>query len=161
MRYKVKQKIFSFGDNFKIKDENDREQFIVKGKVFSFGDKLTILDNTGNEVAYIEQELFRLLPRYNIYVNGKVRATVKKEFTLFKPKFSIESNTGNYTIEGNMFAYNFKINKNGKVIAEVNKGWFRLSDTYGVDIIDNEDHGFILALVIVIDQAIHDNDNHN
>ena len=31
---------------------------------------------------------------------------------------------------------------------------------YGVDIVEGEDYGFALSLVIVIDQVIHD-DNHN
>lgn len=156
MRYKIKQKIFSFGDDFTVKDANDYDRFIVKGKVFSLGDKLKVTDLDGNEIAYIEQELFRFLPKYNIYVNGHHRATVKKELSFFKPKFFIESSTGNYSIEGNILSYDFNILKNNQIVAVINKGWFTLSDTYGVDVVDHEDHGFILSLVIVIDQTLHD-----
>lgn len=159
MRYKVRQKVFSFGDDFTIKDVNDYDRFIVKGKVFSLGNKLKVTDLNGYEVAYIEQELLHFLPRYNIYVEGQVRATVKKELSFFKPKFSIESSTGNYTIEGNVLSYDFNILKGNQIVAVVNKGWFTFSDTYGVDIVEDEDHGFILSLVIVIDQTLHDNKN--
>jgi uncharacterized protein YxjI len=55
---------------------------------------------------------------------------------------------------------NFNILRDGRQVAEVSKRWFAWSDTYGVDISDEEDPVFILALVIVIDQVIHDN-NHN
>lgn len=159
MRYKVRQKVFSFGDNFTIKDVDDYDRFIVKGKVFSLGDKLKVTDLQGNEIANIEQELFRFLPKYNIYVSGQLRATVKKELSFFKPRFYIESSSGNYTIEGNIISHDFNILKDDQVVAVINKGWFTLSDTYGVDIVDHEDHGFILSLVIVIDQTLHDNKN--
>ncbi|MTI47172.1 LURP-one-related/scramblase family protein [Sporosalibacterium faouarense] len=156
MRYEVRQKVFSFGDDFTIKDSNEYDQFIVKGKVFSLGDKLKVTDMEGNEVTSIEQQLMSFLPKYHIYTNGQLRATVKKELSFFKPKFYIESSTGNYSMEGNILAYDFNILKNGEIIAIVNKGWFTFSDTYGVDIVDNEDQGFILSLVIVIDQVLHD-----
>ncbi|NLN40539.1 MAG: hypothetical protein GX160_00825 [Clostridiales bacterium] len=161
MRFIVRQKIFSFGDNFTIKDEYGREHFIVKGKVFSFGDKLRIYDMAGHELYYIEQKLFRLLPEYTIYQSGQPVARVKKEFTFFRPKFNITSTMGNFTIEGNFLGMDFSIKKNGRLVAQVSKRWFSLSDTYGVDITEDEDYGFLIALVIVIDQVIHDNNNNN
>ncbi|MDR5658494.1 LURP-one-related family protein [Serpentinicella sp. ANB-PHB4] len=94
MKYKIRQKIFSFGDNFTIKDENDEPQFIVRGKVFALGDKLKLEDLAGNELIAIEQKLLRFLPEYNIFHQGKHMAMVKKAFTFFKPKFTITSSTG-------------------------------------------------------------------
>ena len=35
MRYVMKQKLFSWGDDFVIKDENGNEVFFVDGKAFS------------------------------------------------------------------------------------------------------------------------------
>jgi uncharacterized protein YxjI len=160
MRYKVRQKIFSFGDNFAIKDDNDTPHFIVRGKVFTIGDKLTLEDLNGNELFYIEQKLFKLLPEYYIFQNGTQVAKIKKEFTLFKPKFYIESNFGDYKMQGDILSYNFNILKGGRKVAAVRKKWFSFSDTYGVEISDEENQAFLLTLVIVIDQVIHDS-NHN
>lgn len=160
MRFMIKQKIFSFGDNFTINDEMGNPRYQVKGKVFSFGDKLRICDIQGNELVYIEQKLFKLLPEYTIYYNGNPAARVKREFTFFKPKFNIESLIGNYTIDGNFWGMDFNVVKEGRVVAQVSKKWFAFGDTYGVDISEDEDNAFILALVIVIDQVINDN-NHN
>ena len=42
MRYLMKQKLFSFGDDFTIKDADGKEAFYVDGKVFSIGNKLSI-----------------------------------------------------------------------------------------------------------------------
>lgn len=160
MIYQIKQKIFSFGDKFSIKDEMGQDVFYVRGKVFSLGNKLSIEDLDGNEVVYIEQKLFKFLPEYSIYLYGSYAAKVKKELSFFKSSFVIDSSFGNYKVEGDFFSLNFTILKNGITVAKVDKEFFSFSDTYGADINDNEDQAFMLALVIVIDQVLHDN-NHN
>ncbi len=160
MRFLVRQKIFSFGDNFTIKDEYGNDHFMVRGKVFALGDKLRLYNMAGQELFYIEQKLFRFLPEYTIYSSGQPIATVKREFTFFKPRFNISSTMGDFTIEGNFLGMDFSILNNGRLVAQVSKRWFSFSDTYGVDIVEGEDYAFLLALVIVIDQVIHDN-NHN
>jgi uncharacterized protein YxjI len=156
MRYKIRQRIFSFGDNFIIRDEYDKARFEVRGRVFSFGDKLKIYDMVDNELVYIEQEMFHLLPRYNIYLEGSFAASVKKELSFFRPSFIIESSMGNYTIDGDIFAHEFEVLKDGRQVAYVSKGWFTLSDSYGADIADGENQAFMLAMVIVIDQILYD-----
>lgn len=159
MRYIVRQRIFSFGDNFAIKDEMENDRYIVQGKVFSFGDKLRLLDLVGNELFYIEQQLFRFMPEYYIYAGGQQVASVKKQLTFFTPKFIIDSIYGGYNIEGSIFAYDFQIYKDGKEVATINKQWFAFSDCYGIEIADGEDHAFILTLAIVLDQILHDNEH--
>ena len=160
MKYLINQKIFSIGDKYTIKDEFGKDQYYVKGKIFALGDKLRIYDNNDIERVYIEQKLFKLLPEYLIYLDGEYTAKIKKEFSLLRPKFKIDSNFGQYSVEGNFLGYYFKIMKNGNVVAYVSKKFFAIRDSYGVDIADNENDLLILALVIIIDQVIHD-DNHN
>lgn len=161
MRYQIRQKIFSFGDNFVIRGENEEPRFIIKGKVLSFGDKLSLQDLNENELFYIEQKVFTFLPEYHIFQNGTEVAMVKKEFTFFKPRFIIDSQYGNYEMEGDIFGYDFQITKGGRTVAYVSKKWFSFSDTYGVDIDDYENQAFLLSLVIVIDQVIHDENRNN
>lgn len=160
MRFLVKQKVFTWGDNFTIKDDAGIDRFRVRGQIFTFGNKLHIYDMAGRELIYIEQKLFRFLPEYTIYYLGKAMATVKKEFTFFKPKFNIYNRDVNYSILGNFLAMDFAILRDGKEIAYVSKRWLSWGDTYAVDVADGENEAFILALVIVIDQVIYD-DNHN
>jgi uncharacterized protein YxjI len=156
MRYQIRQRIFSLGDNFTIKNEYGDELFRVRGKVFSLGDKLSIESMSGQEIVYIEQRLFKFLPQYSIYMNGSEVATVKKEFSFFTPRFHIGSSFGSYEMEGEIFSHEFQIFNNGKEVAHVSKAWFSFSDTYGVDISDSENQAFMLAMVIVIDQVLHD-----
>ncbi len=161
MRYLVRQKIFSLSDRFHIQDEYGNIRFEVEGKIFSLGNKLRIYDMDGRELIYIEQKLWRLLPEYNIYKGSSLVARVKRELTFFKPRFTIESQYGDLTIDGDIFAHNFNILKNGRPIAWVSKKWMSLSDTYTVEIAPGEDEAFILSLAIVLDQILYDNNRNN
>lgn len=161
MIFEIRQKIFSFSDRFAIKDELGNEQYFVNGKLFSIGKKLTLEDGFGNELFHIEQKLFRFLPEYHIYYQGQDVATVKKQFSFFRPSFEIQSIYGNFTIDGNIMSHDFQIYKDGFSIAQISKQWFSFSDTYGVNIMDNENIPFILSLVIVLDMVLYDNDNRN
>lgn len=159
MRYIIREKIFSFSDSFTINDERNNPCYEVRGKVFSFGNKLDLYDMSGNHKLYIEQKLFRLLPEYTIYKGDREVAKVFREFTFFKPKYTIDSRYGNFTIDGDVFAHEFNILKDGSIVAWVSKQWISFSDTYTVDVLSEEDQPFILSLVIVLDQIHHDNRN--
>lgn len=74
--------------------------------------------------------------------------------TFFKHSYNIYSIYGEYKMKGlDIFDHAFTLaNKDGKTIAIVNKKFFSMADTYGVEIIDTdqEDHAFILALILVL-----------
>ena len=159
MKYAVKQKIFALADSFTIKDEAGRDVYVVKGKLISIGKKLKLHDTSGNELAYIEQKLLRLLPEYEIYTSGDLRATVKKRFTLFRNNFDIHATDGNYEVKGNFLGLEFAIVKEGQEVAQISKKFFALSDTYGVEVRDGSDPLLILSLAIVIDMVCHEDHN--
>lgn len=158
MEYKIRQKIFSFGDNFTVNNSNDEPVLVVEGKVFSIGNKLKILDLNMNELFYIEQKIFKLLPEYNIYQNGNVVAHLKKEFSFLKSKIKISSQYGNFSIEGNLIQHNFVVRKDGEVVAEVVKKLMSFTDFYTLNLKNEENRDFMITLVIVIDQILHDNE---
>ena len=114
----------------------------------------------GNELYYIEQRVFRFLPEYYLYSNGQQVACIKREMSFFKPKLNIQSVYGNFEVVGNFVGMNFDILRNNMLAASISKKWISFSDSYQVDISDNEDHAFILTLAIILDQIFHDN-NHN
>jgi len=58
MRYVLKQKLLSFGDDFRIKDDAGRDVYFADGKAFSFGDQLSFQELDANELAFIKQKVF-------------------------------------------------------------------------------------------------------
>ena len=91
MRYVMKQKLLSWGDDFVIRDEAGRDVFYVDGKAFSLGNQLSFQDMQGNELASIRQKLLAWGPTYEIYGRGELKAVVKKAlFTLLHCRFSVD-----------------------------------------------------------------------
>src|SRR6267143_2972065 len=105
MRYILKQKLFSLGGAFYIKDDQGQDVFLVEGKVFSFGHQLSFQDMAGNELAYIRQKLLSWGPTYEIYRDDQLFAVVKKElFHFFKHVFSVDvPGPGDLLAEGDFF----------------------------------------------------------
>ena len=90
MKLYIREKVFSWGDKFFVKDEAGRDKYVVEGEIFSWGKKLHVYDMMGNEVAFIKQELWSWLPRYYVFCGDRQVAEIKKEFTFFFPKYSSE-----------------------------------------------------------------------
>ncbi|HHY65386.1 MAG TPA: hypothetical protein GX501_10105 [Clostridiaceae bacterium] len=151
----IKQKVFTIGDKYNIFNEQGQVEFTVQGEIFTFGAKIHIYDATGVEVYYIEQKLFRFLPEYNIYSGNNLVATVKKELSFFRPRLMIRSQFGDYTVEGNLFGMDFAILCNGIALGEIHKAWFSWGDSYELIVNNDDDVPLFCALVIAIDNCIH------
>jgi len=157
MQYQMKQKLFSWGDDFTITDENDAPVFFVDGKAFSFGDQLSFQDMSGNELAYIKQKLLSFGPSYEVYRQGELAAVVKKElFTFFSCSFIVDvPGPDDLSAKGDLLDHEYRFERGGRTVAEVSKKWFSFTDSYGVDIAEGEDAVLILASTVVIDMACH------
>ena len=55
-------------------------------------------------------------------------------------------------VQGNAVDHEYTITRNGTTVATVSKRWFRIRDTYGVEVMPGEDHAFVLAVAAAIDQ---------
>ena len=157
MRYIMKQKLFSWGDDFVIKDAEGNDAYFVDGKAFSFGNQLSFRDMGGQELAYIKQKVLSWGPTYEIYRGGELAAAVKKElFTLFHCTFTVdEPGPDDLTAEGDFTDHEYSFSRNGRSVARVSKQWFAWTDTYGVDIDPGEDDVLVLVSTVVIDMACH------
>ena len=161
MRYVMKEKVLSWGDDFRIRDASGRDVFYVDGKVFSFGDKLSFKDMDGNELALIDQKLLSVGPTYEIFRGGRRVAVVKKKrFTLLRTRFTVDvPGPDDLEAVGNFIGHDYTFERGGREVARVSKKWFRMTDTYGVEVEDGEDDVLILASCVVIDLCMHPDDN--
>jgi uncharacterized protein YxjI len=160
MRYVLKQKLLSWGDDFYIRDADGRDVYFVDGKGFSLGNQLSFQDLAGTELAFIKQKLLAWGPTYEITRGGELMAVVKKElFALFHHRFSVDvPGPDDLEAEGNFTDHEYEFRRGGRLVATVSKQWFAWSDTYGIEIDDNEDQVLLLASAVVVDQACHPDD---
>jgi uncharacterized protein YxjI len=157
MRYVMRQKLLSLADSFTIKDENERDAYVVKGKLFSFGDKLSFLDAAGNELVYIDQRLLNWGPTYELWRGADLLAVVKRQlFSFIHHRFTVDvPGPDDLEAEGDFLDHEYAFTRGDRVVATVSKKWFSWTDTYGIEIADGEDAVLILASAVVVDMVCH------
>lgn len=149
MRLYMKEKVFSWNERFTVKDENGWDKYFVEGEFFSLGKKLHLLNVHGEEMAFIHQRLFTLMPRFAVTVAGRELAEIRKEFTFFFQRYVIDGL--GWEIDGDVWAHDYVIRKNGRTIVRITKEWFTWGDSYVLDILDPADELVALAVVLTVD----------
>ena len=159
MRYLVREKVFSIGDDFWVTDEQGNEAFLVDGKALRLRQTFELKDRSGAIVATVRKRLLAVRDSMDIERDGAVIATVKK--AVFSPLHhrSVVELPGGGELEaiGNILDKEFEIRSGGAVLAQVSRSWFRMRDTYGVDVAPGQDDVLFLAIAAALDR-IHDDD---
>ena len=155
MRYQLKDKLFSIGGDAMIQDASGRDLLFVDGKAISLGRRLEIKDLQGNRLATIQQQLIALTPTFEIHQRGGVGAKISMKLLSLRDRLKIDV-PGNDDLEarGNIFHHEYGIFRGGREVAHISKAWIALSDTYGIDIDDDQDQVLILACAVVIDEIL-------
>ena len=159
MKLYIKEKIIDIRTRFFIKNENGENIYEVTNKIFSLAKKSTITDMTGNKIAYIEQEIFKLLPKYNIYFNDTFYCDMTKEFSLMKNNYNLSNG---YTVKGDMLMHNITIqDPSGNVICYINREFFTIGDKYEIEIFAPNQLNIILAISTVIANEVNRKQDRN
>lgn len=151
--FKMREKLLSFGDDFWIEDDRGRRAYFVDGKALRVRQTLLFKDPQGNELASIQEKMARVRDTMDIERNGQRLATVKKAMiTPVRERYSIElAGGGEMEAKGNILDHEYTIERDGRKVAEASKRWFRVADTYGIEIAPGEDAVLLLAAVVIID----------
>jgi uncharacterized protein YxjI len=154
--YVIRERLFRVGEDSDITDEAGQPVFRVDGKVLSLSNRLILLDTAGREVGQVHRKLVALRPAYEITIDGKDVAEVRKHlFSGFGERFTIDvRGAGDMEIDGDIFGHEFTIERNGQVVATISKRWLTVTSSYAVDIAPGEDDVLILASVLALDLAI-------
>jgi uncharacterized protein YxjI len=89
---------------------------------------------------------------------GRTVATVKKALVSpLRDRMSVSVEGGqDLDVQGNIVDHEYSIKAGGAKVAEVSKRWFRVADTYGVEIAPGQNEILLLAVTAVIDSMTHD-----
>ena len=159
MQLCIRQRVFAWGDTYDVYDEFGQPKYFVKGAAFSLGHQIRVYEKTtGREVGAILQRLLTLMPTFEIVVNGQVCGTVRKRFTLFMPKYDVDYK--GWVCEGDLFCWDYRVMENGREVMRINKEFLTWGDTYSMYYRDAAHEIPGLLLVLAIDAANCDNDNH-
>jgi uncharacterized protein YxjI len=160
-RYKIRQNLISIGDDFWIENEEGKKVFKVDGKVLRIRKTLVFEDAKGKKLAQIQERLLTIKDTMVVEdADGRDIATIKKALIApFRDKWDVKVKNGpDLDVQGNILDHEYSIKHGRDKVAEISKKWFRLTDTYGVEIDPGQNDILILAVAIAIDMMAHDDD---
>ena len=163
MRYQVRERLFSIKDDFWVTDADGNRAFFINAKVLSVHHTLELQDASGRNVAEIKHKLLTATDAMEVEHDGAVVATVHK--AVFSPLHhrAVIDVAGGRRLEavGNIVDKDFEIRDGGRVVAQVSRAWFRVRDTYGVDVAPGEDDVLMICIAICLDRIHEEEEQHD
>jgi uncharacterized protein YxjI len=150
-RYQMREQLLSIGDDYWIEDESGHRAFKVDGKAVRVRDTFVLRDAAGNEAVKIQERAVRVRDTMEIE-RAAGNATVHKNLVGLRDRFKIDVAGGSdISAHGNLVDHEYEIERDGNTSANVSKKWFRVRDTYGVEIQPGVDEALVLAITVCID----------
>jgi uncharacterized protein YxjI len=158
-RYQMREKLVSIGDDFWIENAQGQKTFKVDGKALRVRQTLKLEDAHGNELCKIQERKVRVKDSMEVEdAHGHQVAMVKKALVSpVRDRFTVKIKDGpDLEVKGNILDHEYNIGEGHHKVAEVSKKWFRVRDSYGVEIEPGQEDIVILAVTVCIDQMAHD-----
>ena len=157
-RYQMRQKLVAFGDDFYIENDAGQKVFKVDGKVLRVRDTLVFRDMQGDKLCQIQERMLRIKDVMAIEDgDGNQIAEVKKALiTPLRDRWTVKIREGpDLEVQGNILDHEYEIKDGRRKVAQVSKKWFRVRDTYGVEVAPDQEDILILAVTVALDQMAH------
>lgn len=156
VKYRMQEKMFSIGDDSWIEDERGDKVFKVNGKAMRLRDTFVLEDASGRELAKIQERKLHVRDTMAIERDGKKIATVHRRIVGLRDHLKVEIEDGHDTkVHGNLVDHEYEIEGHDGKVAEISKKWFRVRDTYGVEIDAEADAALILAITVAVEDLTH------
>jgi uncharacterized protein YxjI len=156
--YQMRQRLASIGDDFWIENDARQRVFKVDGKALRLRNTLVFEDPSGHELYKIQERMLRVRDTMEIEdAGGRSAATVKKALIApLRERWSVKVGNGpDLEVQGNLVDHEYRIGDGGHKVAEVSKKWFRVADTYGVEVEPGQNDALLLAVTAAIDEMAH------
>jgi uncharacterized protein YxjI len=154
MRYLVRERMFAIKDDFWITDEHGNRVFYVNAKILTMHGTLELEDASGRKVASIKHKLLTFTDGMKIEHDGRVEATVHKAvFSPLHHRAKIDLHDGGkLEAVGDILDKDFEIRDGHRVVARVSRHWFRIRDTYGIEVAPGENDALLICAAICLDR---------
>ena len=154
--FRMRQKLLSIGDDYWIEDESGQRVYKVDGKAMRARKTLILEDARGAELFKIQERMLRVRDSMDIEdTSGNTVASVKKALiSPLRERWTVKVDNGSdIDITGNIVDHEYRLERGNDTVAEVSKRWFRVADTYGVEVAPDQDPALILAITAVLDST--------
>lgn len=159
VHYKMRQRLVSIGDDFWIETDSGQRAYKVDGKALRLRQTLIFEDAAGHELAKIQQKVARVRDSMEIEDAGGHRLGMVKKAMIapLRDRWVVKLGDGpDLEVQGNVVDHEYTFTDGRHPVATVSKKWFRVADTYGVEIAPGQDPVIVLAATVAIDMMAHE-----
>jgi len=156
--YQMRQRMISIGDDYVIENDRGERVFKLDGKALRVRKTIVFEDIDGRELCKIQERMLHVKDSMEIEdPGGRRMAMVQKAMVdPVRERWTVRVEGGpDLRVEGNIVDHEYTIEGDRQRVAEVSKRWFRVRDTYGVEVAPGENDILILATTAVIDTMAH------
>lgn len=152
MQVSIRNKWVSLRGGSRVKDMNEKDVLYVKGKFWTFTRKKFVQDMEGNLLYTVRNKFWTFfVHKAMVYdKDGNQVAFLRRKFWSLHDHFFVDSKIGKLEIRGNILCFDYHISLDGKEIGHVSRK-ISLRDSFVLDIDDQYELPFFVALVIAID----------
>ncbi|KOU37579.1 LURP-one-related/scramblase family protein [Streptomyces sp. WM6378] len=153
MKYLVRDKIFAIGDDYWIETEDGRQAFLADGKALRLRDTLELKDPSGRVLITLREKMFSLRDAMTIERDDQTLAKVRrKRLSLLRNHYRVSLVEGTeLDVTGRILDREFTVEYDGELLAHVSRKWFRVRETYAVNVVrEDADAALLLAVVICV-----------
>jgi uncharacterized protein YxjI len=157
-RYQMRQRMLSIGDDYTIENDRGERVFKLDGKALRIRKTILFKDMDGRELCKIQERMLHIRDSMEIEGpdGGRLAMVHKALITPLRERWVVSVEGGpDLHAQGNFVDHEYTIERDGAKVAEVSKRWFRVRDTYGVEVAPGENDVLILAVTAVIDTMAH------
>lgn len=158
-RYQMREKIFAIGDDYWITDDGDRRVFKVNGKALRIRQTFIIEDPNGGELIKIQSRPIHIRDAMEIedLATGRSAKVKKALISPLRDRFVVDfDGGGDWKVQGNILDHEYEIESDQGKVAEVSRKWFRIRDTYGIEVEQGQPDALVLAVAVCLDEMAHD-----
>jgi uncharacterized protein YxjI len=147
----MREKLMSFGDDYWIEDSDGHRAYKVDGKAMRIHDTFILEDANGKELAKIKEKAFTIRDKMTIE-RPQGTAVVQKKLLGIRDHYKIDVENGpELEAHGKVLDHEYRIERHGETIARVSKKWFRVRESYGIEIEPGQDAVLLLAIAVCLD----------
>ncbi|MFE6841959.1 LURP-one-related/scramblase family protein [Streptomyces sp. NPDC057686] len=153
MKYLVRDKMLAVGDDYWIEDEDGRHAFLVDGKALRFRDTLELKNPDGQILITLREKLLRLRDAMTLERDERRLAVIRrKRLSLLRNHYLVTLVEGTeLDVSGRLLDREFKIEYEGELLALISRQWYRIRETYAVDVIrEDADAALLIAVAVCV-----------
>lgn len=132
-----------------IKDEHDKDVYLINGRWGMHADVMSVYDPLGNLEAEIKQKSLGMLPKFALYYHRQYAGSLRRYYGVSREMLFVKGL--NWLILGNLLTFKYKVYHGRECIMTINEVESASGSYLEFTIAHQEDEALLLCVVAILD----------